>query len=181
MKKIIRLCLALFLALLCGAETHAETVTKKYEGDSSFTCGGKTYSIPTYFPYQKSYSSGTRYLKASCSKTGFEVSINLDKDCQGQHDCEVAKFTFGIIDQGVMGVISAGYFNTTKSFSLKDEPLNGFYLPSKCYAYCNKMFFLWFDNNKAYAIGSEFSHGFEKDTRELEQSVKSYLHSAKGN
>ena len=91
--KRIYLAALICLVLLCSAHARAETISKKYEGEGSITCGGKTYPIPTYFPGMEGRKNDGFFLTIECNKNSdFHVYLGLSEGCRGEHVCSFASF-----------------------------------------------------------------------------------------
>ena len=174
--KLIYPSILVCLALLYSSNAIAETISKKYGGESSVTCGGKTYPIPTYFPGMKEQDNKGFYLAATCKDENIYVGLNIGKDCKGEHMCSFASF-FTEKNSGAAGLLSALTFDNKNKEVNVGLNTTGTIIPSKCYAYCNETQLFWFDHDVDHitVIGTKNPHNDEAVIKDLQKSAKSYL------
>jgi hypothetical protein len=148
--------------------------SKVYEQDASVACGGKTYPIPTYFPYMDLYAKEGIYLAADCDNSSLNVYLGLSEGCKGENICGIASFSFNIVNDRLTSILDTAFTKTAKKIVF-DGTQEGYFLPSICYTYCNEMYIVWFDGLHAYIIGSKTSKSFDEDAKELKKSIESYV------
>ncbi|TAE84130.1 MAG: hypothetical protein EAY76_00365 [Alphaproteobacteria bacterium] len=154
--------------------TKSHKVSKKYEGEKEVVCGGKTYKIPLYLPYEDTLTKTNIYLDAECTESRFVVYWGFAEGCYGRNVCSIASFSYEKISNYIAHRINLALNNKRKNIEI-DDMVTGYYVPSVCYAYCNEMSVLWLDAEHIYIIGSKMHKGFAMDSQELKKSALSYI------
>lgn len=183
---IRRLLILCIFSLLCFYAAYAaanvddmpEMTSVRYNGQTTFSCEGNTFPIPPYMPYMHKwpYTDNEFYmtaLKERCSPQAFDMTIGLTPTCIGQNVCGRASFFYNKLD-GLLEEKLEGYFSAYGQDIKLHKNLFGYFVPSRCFAYCNEARLVWFKDNAIYVIGVHHNNS-DETKKELIESANSYI------
>ena len=78
------------------------------------------------------------------------------------------------IDDSFSSELEMGFAAAAKEIKLSKK-LSGYFLPTKCYSYCNSTKIIWFDNGRFYLISSKSTQETQENIDDLKKSVELYL------
>lgn len=169
--------------LCCGATAIAsddvsDIAAVRYEGQSKFSCNKIEFQIPTYLPYMRKWSSNDHDLHLTapareCSSETLHMIIGKTPDCLGQNFCTEASFYFSKIGESPREHVSSYLLAYAQDIKLHKN-ITGYFVPSRCFSYCNEAKLVWFSDGILFEIGTHSNNSNEtKD--ELVKSANSYI------
>lgn len=157
-------------------------VNEIYNKQSTFTCNKQKFKIPAYFPHQDKFSynnkppSSDLYLTtmdSECSTKHFRIVLGLGENCAGQNVCVNSVFEYREFRREEAGWVEDALLAYKAEIEL-DKDIRGYFIPSRCYAYCNTAKLIWFNENKVFIVSSKIDNS-KSSIDELIKSANSYI------
>jgi len=185
-KKITIVILFLILVILLAptlannheSEQSNEYISTEFDSKGVVIIGKEKFYIPTYLPYNSSKNSDQIYTVVKNGSINldkvFHVEFGLTKNCYGENVCDSATFSYEEISENLIGDLDNMLTLKADVVTLQNN-IEGYYIPSSCYSYCNEIKLIWFYKGKVFILGSRVSKNKEENIIELKKSANSYI------
>jgi hypothetical protein len=183
MKKIlIAITLLTFVSVTAGAEPvfHEPTfVREKYTGQTSMTCNGQKFSVPSHFPFidEKEITAEPGFYliaNSECNKNTFSAFLGIGDDCGGQHICSDSGFLMSRDKEIIDSIMSDPRKNESKKIKLA-LGRTGYFVPPICGTYCDYAAIIWKYNNTVYRVDLKTGRKDADVINEMIKSANSYI------
>jgi len=152
-----------------------------YSGQSEFSCAGQVHQIPSRLPFYHSGSYENLWLsadKSDCTAESYKVYLEAGPDCDGRHDCLRATFSsVGPISSSLDEIVDRLASGNRKRVEISGT-IEGYFVPSQCFAYCNQAMLVWRSADRLYSLSSDGRSDGEYEletTKELVDSANSFI------
>jgi hypothetical protein len=167
--------------LLCYTQTALTEETSYYstlfDGNGFISVGDKNIVIPKKLPYYKNTEEKI-YLTISNDKPANEKNIHVEfglkEGCFGQNVCDFATYAVEVISPQLLSNLMLSFEVSAIKVVLQGN-IEGYYFPSKCYAYCNEAKLFWFNRGRIYMIGTKFGADNTDAIKQLKDSANSFI------
>lgn len=166
--RIYQTCLLSFFVFFVPASAHAAAyAVQSYNKDAQVKCDGRSITVPPLL-FADMASVWLAASRDSCDADTAQVHYMFDKECEGQHVCTGAHFSYGNISAVAEAILLATMRQDAKPIALLDG-VQAYLIPSTCNAYCRPTRLVWFRAGKIYSLDSKGT------VQELIDAAKAYV------
>lgn len=149
----MRIFLLLFVFLTPLPAYAAAYIAQPYNMNAQIDCNGKSVAVP---PLGFDEASGVWLvtLPKTCGLGDARVYYVFDKECEGQHVCTGAQFSYGSLSPVAEQTFKEAMRQDAKGIMLSSG-VRAYFIPSICGTYCAQSKLVWFEAGKVYSLGSK--------------------------
>lgn len=140
-----------FLALTLPSFSHA--ASERYTGQTQIKCNNTEIPVPRFAPL----SNENLFIKndGNCGSDHFEMFIGIGQDCERQQMCYLYFFSKEKLNTGYIHSALDEIFGQGLEEIELAKNINGYYIPSRVFAYPTPERIIWIDQHYLYVIGQK--------------------------
>ena len=178
-KIFLKSSLSLSVVLMFGlysasfADPKETVVRGVWKGNKTITLKGKQVIVPTYLLYEDSQKPIKYYWATepdSAHWPNYFIDFSKVPNCNGAHVCSHASIAVSAISKDTAGFIE-DMLGVKYEYVQLAPFIDGYYVPSVCYAYCTTVKLVWFVPGKMFVIAAEGLGDAKHDIPELKKSA----------
>ena len=155
------------------ADQTESVVRGLWKENKTISLKGKQVIVPTYLPYEDIQKPIKYYWATepdSAHWPNYLIDFSKVSDCNGAHVCSHASFAVSSISKDTAGFIE-DMLGAKYEYVQLAPFIDGYYVPSVCYAYCTTVKLVWFVPGKMFIIAAEGLGNSKSDIAELKKSA----------
>lgn len=153
--------------LICGFVTLLVSHASMAKDSQAIHCGERVISLPTQWGEQ----DNKQYVDSLCSNNGAQAYVGKVKGCSGKNVCSIASFITETISPEAASQLESSLGATIKNtVELKNHSV-GYYVPSRCAAYCTGARLVWFEKDSINILTVSKSKDFAADIDAMKMSA----------